>query len=662
MSNLLDDWKRHCAISACVHTFASDEATPVSNEGKPIIGFGDFSGDILEATFLVRTRDEILRAYQGYASRSDITGNPDPVSIFTFMVKHRSGFVDIPLSVALRGFGIGAELPQFAELSVSKFIERNFDRNGSHQELRETLLSREAGRIRESANIVSSELNLEAIEVLSATDRYTWSEYQFFTAPGERGDRRRQAAFIYPVLAAYIPRRPALRLAVDTSKPLNEALQKSFGEDDQGRPRLSKGALKRLQGIKWSPGDIAVDRLAFALSEIPVDWLPSSKEEWDAFCDLTATVGFILQDATGMRLDQIYAGCGGKWVQFAERVAKAYTDDRPPEGMAESEIKSWLKSRPAPDRSREAMRNASLDAEDMIKTFATQVILPVAAYETRLSEVFIARLHIEHAYAIAASILAGGKGAPAIMDMSRHWHTQRERIDFDITGNEPEAQPVSVMENIPEDGWAPAILAPVIAPNGISITPLFSPSQLKDEGAPFGGAPERDKNGVAGLNHCVSTHANNCRREGYQIFSVREVNNAGGYTRLSTAEIRMITNDLKISEIQHRGYRNGLPAREAREAWEWFKRAVEAGEIPINFDGIRKFNTSNPGDRNNLEFMCGYDWRDEEKTLNALKAWHDYAGKKYRKMSLSDFCAEPEIVGLAEAVAPGYASRFSLKV
>src|SRR5690606_8677813 len=129
--------------------------------------------------------------------------------------------------------------------------------------------------------------------------------------------------------------------------------------------------------------------------------------------------------------------------------------------------------------------------------------------------------------------------------------------------------------------------------------------------------------GVAGLNHCVSTHANNCRREGYQIFSVREVNNAGGYTRLSTAESRMITNDLRISEIQHRGYGNGTPSREAREAWDWFKRAVEAGEIPINLDGIRQFSISTR-DRCNLEFMCGYDWRDEEKTLNALKAWHDY--------------------------------------
>ncbi len=649
MSNLMKAWDDHCSRSAVAGSF--------SVGAREIVYFGNIGGDFIDMKFLVRADNGAYRACRGLIERGAFGHVATAHDVFLALDEQETPMPEIPLSEMLRGFGVGEERAQFAEQSVSRFMAVNLDASENTEmaeKVRAALLQREDARLRPLAARVASELSHDVIAALSATDSFTSSDYQFFAADGDRGMRRRQAAAAYPVLAAYIPRRPALRLAVDTARPLNEALQKTFGEDETGQPRLSKGALKRLQGIKWRPGGAQVDRLAYALSELPVDWLPATKDDWDAFSAITSTVGFILKDATGMSLDQLYAGCGGKWVAFAERLSKAYTDTRPPEGLTADELKEWDGRQTPPDTSREAMRNATLDAEDMLKAFAAQVVVPAAAFATKTSDVFLARLHIEHAYRVAASILVAGKSAAAIFELSRHWHSQQARIENDILGTNAAPQ---IMESIPVDGWAPIIYQPVIAPNGVTITPLFTKDQLRAEGAPYGGAPERDENGATGLNHCVSTHAYGCMREGRHILSMRSAGRDAPYKRLSTVEIDAIGQDRKIRQRQHYGLKNSAPPLEASDAWNWFKQAVELGHIPINFDGIREFG-GDAVQRGSIVQFCGYDWQMEDNVANALRTWSDYVGKKFRKMSMAEFCGEAEIVGLAEALVPGYSSRY----
>ena len=573
----------------------------------------------------------------------------------------KDGFVkadldEIPLSVGIRGFGLEG-VPEFAVESVNRFVD-NLDTAASSpevvEELRKKLLDVEKGRFLALAERVRSVFNGDAIEALSAVDEYALSDYKFYTVDGDKGLHRRQAAQAYPILAGYFSKRPALRRAIDNAQSLNATIMSSFGDG------MTKGLLKRIQNIRWPAKGIDPDRLMSFLKELPVDWIPSEKKEWDSLCDLLATGGVFLGESGSTSLDKLFSGAGGKWSDYALRVAKAYTDTRPPEGLTEQEMADWERRPVTYDVRRSTMKNASIDAESMIRVFANQVVLPLAAQESGVGEVILGFHHQTIAYEIAKEWLFGGKSVGAVYELSRHWHSQEGRIENEIMelggGDQPEEARL-----ITEDhSWPPILTSPAQAPNGVVIQPLFTKQMLIDEGGGYGSTPSVDALGANGLNHCVSTHASSCMNGSNHILGFRIPIPGGSFKRLSTIEIRRFARGDRIEVVQHRGPSNSAPGALSDEAWDWFLAMYQAGQAPINWDLEMKFSGDSAGMAIGLQSICGYDWHSEQTIKKVMGLWAEYVNKKLRKMPFEEIRASEGIVKLAEAIMPGYSTRRSV--
>ena len=233
---------------------------------------------------------------------------------------------------ALAMLGLTGERSSLVDLSIRRFTEALNDPRIAAHLPKDKLCGAEQRRFDDAGLVrMRSALDPLALEALRAVGDFKWRDYLFYAEPGEKGVIRRQAASVYPLFAALMVERPSIKGAIDRRESLADALQAAFGED-KGKPRLGKGVLKRIQGIAWPTGGLDPVETAQALAAIPADWFPKDREEWIAFCDITATVGTMLPMTTGQSIETLYAGSGGKWVDFRTRCARAYTDTRPPEG------------------------------------------------------------------------------------------------------------------------------------------------------------------------------------------------------------------------------------------------------------------------------------------------------------------------------------------
>lgn len=387
------------------------------------------------------------------------------------------------ISSAMRNLGLIGDRCALAETSVRRFAESLGNAKLAARLPLAKLVATETARMNAAGiDKLRSILNPEVLETLSAVDDFQWRHYKFYAEEGEKGEIRRQAAGVYPVMATVMASLPSVKRAIDNKEPLLPALQTFFGQNEEGRPLLSKGIMKRLQGVDWPANGIEVDKLIRALSDIPPDWFPKTREEWDAFCDITATVGTVMMDATGLNSEVLYKGCSGKWVEFRDRLAVSYTDQRPPEGTGEEahdffkknidwkaianlpkekvrgaaeeavsriyslpenasddeisarrkllegidpgELVDWIVRTNAPDTRRVALMNACIDVEQMLVTFAHKVILPLASVTTGQSNNYVSGIHIEEARRAAAAVLTSEKSANAIFENCRHFHSQ----------------------------------------------------------------------------------------------------------------------------------------------------------------------------------------------------------------------------------------------
>jgi hypothetical protein len=256
------------------------------------------------------------------------------------------------------------------------------------------------------------------------------------------------------------------------------------------RPLLTKGHLNRIRGCAWPTNGIAVNQLVYAVASLPPDWFPKDRENWDAFCDLIATVGGTLRQASGLSLETLFQGCAGKWADFKVRMAHASTDTRPPEGVAEIDeprlkavipwslleklpkekiraaarkiastletmpedflnaeqrgalpphqvlptgvsreaVENWICRLYAPDVSRDFLNAACIDAEFMLDAFARKIVLPLAMNEAGVEDVPISSVHYGQAVEAAASVLFTGKSAINIIESVRHFQSRRTLI------------------------------------------------------------------------------------------------------------------------------------------------------------------------------------------------------------------------------------------
>lgn len=549
----------------------------------------------------------------------------------------------IGFSEALNYLGLNGRPAAFADGFVSEFRLRYAEvpvEGGFLSDFARAALA--AGG---SAKVAAS-LNAEALHSLRSVSRFGRGAYAFYSAEGERGVSRRQAAAAYPLLAGEMSSKILLKSSIDRRKPLAEALEGAFGTDELGNPKVTRGMLKRLHGMDWGDGGVPVASIVEALSKLPPDWFPKNAEEWGAFLDIADTAFRHLAPAIGEKIESLSAGCSGKWVDFRQRIAKSFASTFPPDDLSEEEKAAW---RPVVDVSREALSSACVAARDVVNAFRSLVVLPASASTGGGAPVFVGHEQRSLATDAAARIIYGGKSLPAIMELQRHWHTQAHNILEATAGDEPEKLD---FKTVADDGWAP-MCNMINAPNGLTLVPLTDPRELRAEGAGGLDKPGPDVNGVMGLGHCVGGHSETCRR-GHHIISVRRYDDNGGFVRLSTIEYgRIPAVGNQLQEIQHRGIRNGPAPTEAVAARDWFVARVAAGEIPLNRDGVMVY-LSNARSKEDVEQYCGYDWRDPEKVEKAFAPWAPYLPKRLRGIDLAGLCRSPELAELNESLVPAY--------
>lgn len=487
-----------------------------------------------------------------------------------------------------------------------------------------------------------------ALRALRAAPAFSRSDFSFYATKDERrGLLRRQAADVYPILAGVMARNLRAKLAIDRAEPLAEALTSALGQRKDCVPVFGKALLRRLQGLEWPLREgIGPEWLGEKLSVIPPEWFPKTPEDWEAFLTVADGLGRNLPQVLGVGFEDLVAGCGGKWKDFLKRIAKAYTDTRPPENLDDAERVEWLRTGGrSPDESPQALKNAAIDLEDMVDAYARLVVLPAAGTASGEDRPYLGEVQKIQARHAAARILLGGKNAAAMFEISRHYHTQAEHILNEATGTE---QRKVEFKQVAEDGWAP-LCNQVRAPNGVFVIPLTDPRELADEGR-----HGINEDGTSGLHHCVGSYASSCREHGHHILSFRRYHENGTFERLSTIEIGPAREgQTGFSERQHRGMLNRDVPGDAKQAWSWFQDAVAAGEVPLNYEGIRSYMLASVRNRrDDVERVCGFEWKEEGALDRAIGAWREYVGKGIRGLGATDFCALPEIQEVAEAISP----------
>jgi hypothetical protein len=684
---------------------------------------------------------------------------------------------------ALRLLGLAGQGPGgLVELSLRRFASSLGNARLAARLPLEGLGASETKRF-EAAGLaaVRARLDPAALEALASAESFHWKDYSFYAETGEKGAIRRAAAAHFPLFATFFVARFSVRMAIDaqvtekrrneeyllsdeyrdklttpterngqtrtleewmradgrdpqtpwqlSEKTVRQALQGGFGKrEEDGQPNVPMHVFTNLRGVSWPTGGLPIERVVTALSELPPDWMPKTRLDWDAFCDLTATVGRLLPSLSGTPLRVLYEGCGGKWAELRERMIRAFADTRPPEGATEADaailerdidwealktlpaskvdaaaltaaealegigdnitrtdIATWAARRVAPDVSRDALRGACQETEEMVDAFAAKVVLPLAAHEasehTGAQEHMLAEQHHVAARQAAARLLLPGKSAVRLFEATRAYINRgaeiagagedvenaqqiakreererrtREAAQMAAIGIDPDAP-------IPEDGWAP-LTGIVEAPNGVWIVPLTNPLLLADEGRGWGNPQDgrRNADGSMGLGICVGTagnYASRCQREGQHILSFRSLGGEEGahFTRLSCLQVGPIAaGSPEIKELQHRGQRNGAVPEEAKRALEWYKAQLRCGAITINYDAVRAgIAHARAAKVDEVALACGYDWKSARRISAAMAPWAPFVSKKHRKMGPDQFARDPDVLSVVEAIEPG---------
>lgn len=537
-------------------------------------------------------------------------------------------------------------------------------------------------------------MDIKAIQALESMDDFSWAEYAFYAEKGVKGERRKQAAAVYPLLASNITSRLSIKSAVDNENSLNDPLMKSFGTKEDGSNRVSKGLLKRLQGVHLrQEGDVVPNQKIISdLIDLPPDWAPSSEQEWDAYITLSASVGTILQNSTGMPLSTLYDGCKGKWLDFLRRCAIGYRDTRPPEGLQQEDfdkikgivnwksiekadwedrgdiikreiakiesvpdgvdiedLQNWLDNIYTPDCSKQSIVNASRDINDLITQFANNVMIPLLVRLTDDESIVDAGMFYDNIVEQSAKILFANKSAPNIFEIGRKWHNRLAEFNEEIYGIDKKVASLKEhSQKFGPNGWA-GLTDDIVAPNGVFITVLNNADLLSQEGR--------------SLNHCVGGYNNTCKRMGHHIISFRESDNKGNLQRLSTLEIGPVTRTSStIDVLQHRGRGNKNPPQKAAEAQKWFVRNLESGAIPIHFDSIEESLALSTTKTTKISNLCGYNFRNSEYVSRAFDIWKDFMPKQYRKMNIREFSTCPEVQDVINEINSSYSLMKSASI
>jgi hypothetical protein len=476
---------------------------------------------------------------------------------------------------------------------------------------------------------LSAVIDVRAIEAVKATVSPSILNLEFFSGDGERADRRRQAAAGMPLFSGHMSSTLSLKMTVDRSKPLMDAVIEAFNGRASGT--ISKASVRRLAGISEQPFKANIDTVVEFSSRIPPDWIPAAGNEWRAFCLIADGVVNQLR-LSPEETTSFLKGCSGRWVDFTGRFVAPLVDRRDDDIQPEG-IDTMVPL---------AFSNLS----EMLNCFVNVVVVPLSVHGSFVSDVTVNAETRSNAFDLAKKMIFGEKSAPSLVSMFRKWQTQRAAI-LNATNLREEERRRELLKDVPINGW-PALCNPVTAKNGLTLVPLTSPEQLDweaDNGA--------DPNGSKGLNHCVHGFSNNCRTGESHIVSIRLIDENGAYQRLSTVEFsRLSPTSDHLTVAQHRGHTNGTPADKAEDALAWFKDAVAMGDVRLNRQLIEAFDRIVLEGVDGVQRAAGYDWRDADVLSQAIAPWGHYVDASYRNLGFEGLLAMDDLQPVRDTIAP----------
>jgi hypothetical protein len=618
----------------------------------------------------------------------------------------------ITFSEVIDTFSLGKEKNKIAETSVDYFYEKIGDKKITSRLPKNDLIESEKKRLLDSGfdNILKS-LNQEVLEILSVAEDVQFRDYKFYNEAGDKGLYRRQAGKLYPLLAVLLSRRPSLKMAIDNQKPLVDAISNAFGEED-GKPRVNKTTINKIRNISWNASHIKIDFLLKQLAEIPPDWFPKNEEDWNAFCDLTETVGTILAGGKiGLPLVDLYASSQGKWKEFMERSCKSFLDTRPPEGTDEeiteqlkkyidfkairetpkdkvdafiydmidsmpynppgvnkNDISEWLISLNNPYFDKDFLKAACLSVEDVSEAFAKKVLMPLASLEAKVNDSYLSETFYDISVNAAAKILFSGKNLQNIFENSRGIHNRLNVImiagtDEDV-GEYDNAVEINLKRQKKQKEAETKILNDLDLDINVDEATSWAPLTTIVQ-APNGvwivplRTPEDLKKEGKLLSHCVAGYSTSCQKAGHHIISMR-IKEGNSVKRLSTAELSPVIKGKNLSTRQHRAKSNGNPPKEALDAYNWYLNQLTNDLIPINFEGIKNYLSNQKLGLDDIEKMCDYNWRFKELIEKAMTPWGKSVGKKYRSMKIDEFAKDSVVRDVINVLSPELKFRKSL--
>jgi len=514
-----------------------------------------------------------------------------------------------------------ADVPWAFAMAGGAPVESLMDALGMPHEGREAAVESLSAIV--SANVPSLEgLDGRALSALSAAPAKRPGAVSFYSGDGERGERRRQAAASYPLLADVISANLSAKMAVDRSQPLADVLSGILGGMASGN--VGKAVVKRIASSPALPEGCDLDTVVRFMTLVPADWIPHGEGEWNAFCHVAHA---LLEDlgATDKDVPALIKGCGGKWTEFCARIVKKA-------GMDEADV-TW------------GVRRAMFSASEMLNCFSEVAVLPMAAHGGPSNSVPVTPEMMMAAARSAFSILASGRTAGELADLQRRWHQERAGI-LDGTRLAQEGRAAAMRGSIEEGGW-PGLSDPVQAPNGLWLIPLTTPSALEAEGH-----EGNDADGVQGLRHCVGSYSSKAKKCDCHIVSVRRIDGEGRHTRITTVEFDALkpeSNLLNVRQNMARG--NGKAPPESVDAVKWYVSSAASGAIGLNRELIAAFLNKEIIPDDGVERICGYDWKDRDVLNASVGPWGPFVAQAFRK-PLDEILEAEEVAGITRMISP----------
>lgn len=477
--------------------------------------------------------------------------------------------------------------------------------------------------VSESSNIALRSIDRDALAVLSKSPSKRPGALAFYSAEGDRGVRRRQAAASYPLLADLLASGLSTKMAIDRSKPLAEPLGQALS--GLVNRNVSKALLKRISQCDHVPDGLSLETVVRFMTLVPADWIPTSGAEWEAFCHAAHALLEDL-DCGDDDVASLVKGCGGKWQEYCARVTRKA-------GMDPRDV-LW------------GVRRAMFNASEMIDCFAEVAVLPMAAHASPSAEVSVTPEMMLAARRSAFAMLASGRSASDLSDLQRRFHQERETI-LGGTALIEQERLQKLKGEIEEGGW-PALTDAVQAPNGLWLVPLTTPKELTAEGA---SGP--DASGVEGLHHCVGGYSSKAKACDCHIVSVRTVHPNGSFSRVSTVEFGALQpGSDKLSVRQNMARENSAPSAASKDAVNWYVASVASGAIPLNRDQIKAFLDGAIIPDDGVERICGYDWRERDVLNAGVGPWGPFVVSSFRSMGLDAIMESPQVESVSKLISP----------